>query len=171
MVFVNSMGDLFHEEVPVEFIRSVFEVMCDTPRHTFQLLTKRAERLLEVAPELDWPGNVRMGVTVEDNDHVWRVDRLRCVPAAVRFLSVEPLLGPLPSLRLNGIDWVIVGGESGPGARPMSPEWVTPIRDRCLESGTPFFFKRWGGVRKKAAGRLLENRVWDEMPAQSAGAA
>jgi protein gp37 len=171
MVFVNSMGDLFHEEVPVEFIRSVFEVMRDTPRHTFQLLTKRAERLLEVAPDLDWPDNVWMGVTVEDNDHVWRIDRLRCVPSAVRFLSVEPLLGSLPSLRLDGIDWVIVGGESGPGARPMSTEWVTPIRDLCLESSTPFFFKQWGGVRKKAAGRLLEDRVWDEMPLQKVGAA
>jgi protein gp37 len=171
MVFVNSMGDLFHEEVPFEFIQCVFEVMRDTPRHTFQLLTKRAERLHELAPRLEWPDNVWMGVTVEDDDHVWRVDRLCAVPAAVRFLSVEPLLGPLPSLRLDGIAWVIVGGESGPGARPMSTEWVTPIRDLCLESRTPFFFKQWGGVRKKAAGRLLENRVWDEMPLQKVGAA
>lgn len=171
MVFVNSMGDLFHEEVPVEFIESVFSVMRDTPRHTFQLLTKRADRLAAVAPQLLWPDNVWMGVTVEDNEHVDRVDLLRTVPAHVRFLSIEPLLGPLPNLDLANMDWVIVGGESGPGARPMNGQWVTPIRDLCVSSDIRFFFKQWGGVRKKAAGRLLDNRTWDELPVRSVGAA
>jgi len=164
MVFVNSMGDLFHEEVPVDFIQRVFDVMRDTPRHTYQVLTKRADRLAEVAPALEWPPNVWMGVTVEDNERLFRIDRLRTVPACVRFVSIEPLLGPLPDLELTGIDWVIVGGESGPGARPMRAEWVIDIRDRCIERGVPFFFKQWGGVRKKAAGRQLETRTWDEMP-------
>ncbi len=169
MVFVNSMGDLFHEEVPLEFIRRVFEVMECTPRHTYQLLTKRAERLAEVAPLVRWPRNVWMGVTVEDSPRLTRVELLREVPAAVRFLSLEPLLGPLSDLGLDGIDWVIAGGESGPGARPMQAEWVVEIRDLCVDSGVPFFFKQWGGVRKKAAGRELENRTWSEMPAAVAG--
>jgi protein gp37 len=164
MVFVNSMGDLFHEDVPLAFIRPVFDVMLATPRHTYQLLTKRAERLAEVAPDLPWLDNVWMGVTVEDNERLARVERLREVPAAVRFLSVEPLLGPLPDLDLAEIDWVIVGGESGPGARPMREEWVVAIRDSCVAQAVPFFFKQWGGVRKKAAGRVLGDRTWSEMP-------
>ena len=171
MIFVNSMGDLFHEEVPVEFIKRVFRTMEETPRHTYQLLTKRADRLAEVAPLLNWPDNVWMGVTVEDNGRVPRIDRLRGVPASVRFLSVEPLLGPLPDLDLSGVDWVIVGGESGPGARPLDPEWVLAIRDKCVESSIPFFFKQWGGVRKKAAGRELESRTWSQMPVRVAGVA
>lgn len=164
MVFVNSMGDLFHEEVPDEFILSVFKVMESTPRHTYQLLTKRGARLTEVAPLLPWPRNVWMGVTIEDNEWLSRVDQLRKIQSAVRFLSVEPLLGPLPNLGLDGIDWVIVGGESGPRARPMKTDWVFDIRDKCIEAGVPFFFKQWGGVRKKVAGRKLENRTWNEMP-------
>lgn len=167
MVFVNSMGDLFHEEVPVDFIRRVFEVMQRTPRHTYQLLTKRAERLAEIAPSLSWPDNVWMGVTVESNEYLQRVEHLTQVPAAVRFLSIEPLLGPLPDLNLDGINWVIVGGESGPGARPMQKEWALGIRDCCLEQGVPFFFKQWGGTRKKQAGRTLENRTWNQMPPPS----
>jgi len=164
VVFVNSMGDLFHEDVPVGFIHQVFNVMRQTPQHTYQLLTKRAERLADLAQELDWPENVWMGVTAEDNERLARVARLVAVPAHVRFLSIEPLLGPLPDLDLTGIHWVIVGGESGPGARPMRAEWATAIRDRCLQSEVPFFFKQWGGVRKKAAGRELEDETWDQMP-------
>ena len=164
MVFVNSMGDLFHEEVPVEFIMRVFEVMESTSRHTYQLLTKRADRLAKMAPLLPWPRNVWMGVTVEDNERLSRVDLLRTVPSAVRFLSIEPLLGPLPDLKLHGVDWVIVGGESGPGSRPMCADWVVSVRDRCLNSEVPFFFKQWGGVHKKASGRELERRTWSQMP-------
>lgn len=171
VVFVNSMGDLFHEDVPVEFIHQVFNVMRQTPQHTYQLLTKRAERLADLAPELDWPENVWMGVTVEDNERLTRVAQLLAVPAHVRFLSIEPLLGPLPDLDLAGIHWVIVGGESGPGARPMRAEWATDIRDRCLRSGVPFFFKQWGGVRKNAAGRELEHETWDQMPLVTPGVA
>ncbi|MBE0418324.1 MAG: phage Gp37/Gp68 family protein [Coriobacteriia bacterium] len=170
MVFVNSMGDLFHEEVPVEFIRRVFQVMESTPHHTYQLLTKRADRLAAVYPLVSWPQNVWMGVTVEDNQRLTRVEQLREVPSTVRFLSLEPLLGPLPDLRLDGIAWVIAGGESGPGARPMKPDWVVEIRDRCVDAGVPFFFKQWGGVRKKAGGRELENRVWSQMPSAVADA-
>lgn len=171
MVFVNSMGDLFHEKVPLDFILQVFRVMRETPRHTYQLLTKRSDRLASLAPLLDWPDNVWMGVTVEDNERLYRVQRLRDVPAAVRFLSIEPLLEPLPDLDLSGVDWVIVGGESGPGARPMDPEWVRVIRDECVESAIPFFFKQWGGVRKKAAGRELENQVWNQMPVAASSVA
>jgi len=171
MVFVNSMGDLFHEEVTIEFIKRVFEVMQETPRHTYQLLTKRADRVSKLAPLLDWPDNVWMGVTVEDNERLGRVQKLRTVPAMVRFLSIEPLLGPLPDLDLSGIHWVIVGGESGPGARHIDARWVVNIRDCCLDSAVPFFFKQCGGVRKKAAGRELENRVWNQMPAVTAGVA
>jgi protein gp37 len=164
MVFVNSMGDLFHEKVPVTFIQRVFEVMDRTPHHIYQLLTKRADRLAEVAPLVPWSKNIWMGVTVEDNCHLNRVKRLRNVPSTVKFLSIEPLLGPLPDLDLEGVDWVIVGGESGPGARPMLKEWVTNIRDACIGQTVPFFFKQWGGVRKKAAGRELENRTWSQIP-------
>ncbi len=171
MIFVNSMGDLFHEEVPIDFIKQVFAVMEATPQHTYQLLTKRADRLAEVAPLLHWPRNVWMGVTVEDNERLARVVRLREVPSAVRFLSIEPLLGPLPDLELTGVDWVIVGGESGPGARPLSAIWVFNIRDTCVKAGVPFLFKQWGGVRKKAAGRELESRVWNQMPAPVAAVA
>jgi len=164
MVFVNSMGDLFHEQVPLAFIERVFDVMQRSPRHTYQLLTKRADRLAEIAPLLPWPENVWMGVTVEDNERLSRVERLRETRAAVKFLSIEPLLGPLPDLDLDGLGWVIVGGESGPGARPMQPEWVYAIRDACIKGAVPFFFKQWGGAHKKAAGRMLEDRTWDETP-------
>lgn len=167
-VFVNSMGDLFHEDVPLDFVHQVFDVMVATPRHTYQVLTKRAERLAQLAPALPWPSNVWMGITVEDNERLARVDSLRKVPAAVRFLSVEPLLGPLPDLDVEGIDWVIVGGESGPGARPMQPRWAQDARDICLASGTPFFFKQWGGSRRTRAGRELDGALWNQMPARSA---
>lgn len=165
VIFVNSMSDLFHEEIPLEFIQDVFSVMNANKRHTFQILTKRSERLCELAPLLDWPENVWMGVTIENNDYVGRADDLRTVGAAVRFCSLEPLLGPLPSLELDGIGWVIVGGESGPGARIMKSEWVVEIREKCIAEGVPFFFKQWGGVNKKKAGRILQGRTWDEYPA------
>jgi protein gp37 len=165
IIFVNSMSDLFHEEIPFEFIQDVFSVMSDNNRHTFQILTKRSERLCELAPLLDWPQNVWMGVTIENNDYVGRADDLRTVGAAVQFLSLEPLLGPLPDMVLDGIDWVIVGGESGPGARIMKREWAVETRDKCIAEGVPFFFKQWGGVNKKKAGRLLQGRTWDEYPA------
>lgn len=166
LVFVNSMSDLFHEEVPLSFIKSVFETMRQSSQHTFQVLTKRSSRLAEVAPYLPWPDNVWVGVSVENDRYVWRVDHLRQVSATVRFLSLEPLLGPVSSLSLEGIDWVIVGGESGPGARPMEPDWAREVRDRCLEAGIPFFFKQWGGVRRTAAGRILDGRTWDEFPVE-----
>lgn len=171
MVFVNSMGDLFHEKVPDTFIRRVFQVMESTSRHTYQILTKRAERLSEAAPHLSWPQNVWMGVTVEDNAHLWRVGHLRQVPSAVKFLSLEPLLGPMPDLDLSEIDWVIVGGESGPGARPMHRDWVIDIRDACIRESVPFFFKQWGGARKKIAGRELEDRTWSQKPIMAAATA
>lgn len=164
VVFVNSMSDLFHKDVPVEFILEVFDVMRRAHWHTFQVLTKRAERLEEVTPQIDWPDNVWMGVSVENSDYMFRIDHLRRTNAKTKFLSLEPLLGPLPNLNLNGIKWAIVGGESGPGARPVMQEWVTQIRDQCLAAKVPFFFKQWGGVHKKRAGRELEGRTWDEMP-------
>jgi protein gp37 len=164
MVFVNSMSDLFHEDVPLDFIQRVFDIMRRAHWHQFQILTKRSERLLELDPLLAWPSNVWMGVTVEQADYAYRVDRLRRTHAAIKFLSLEPLLGPIPSLDLEGIHWVVVGGESGPGARPMDPKWATDLRDQCLAAQVPFFFKQWGGVNKKKAGRLLEGRTWDEMP-------
>lgn len=167
LVFVNSMSDLFHAKVPVEFIGQVFEVMAATPQHTYQVLTKRARRLRRLAPSLDWPPNVWMGVSVEDTAVLDRVDDLRAVPAAVRFLSCEPLIGPLPGLDLEGIGWVIVGGESGPHARPIDCRWVTPIRDHCVQQDVPFFFKQWGGRTPKAGGRELEGRTWDQMPVRS----
>jgi protein gp37 len=169
-IFVNSMSDLFHEHVPAEFIARVFEVMRDCPQHTFQILTKRSERLAELAPALPWPANVWMGVSVEDERVVGRIDQLRNVPAAVRFLSLEPLIGPLHRLALGGIDWVIVGGESGPGARPMHAEWVESIYRQCRRAGVPFFFKQWGGVRKARTGRELHGRTYDEIPAPRRGA-
>jgi protein gp37 len=165
LVFVNSMSDLFHEQVPLEFIQRVFATMRECGRHRFQVLTKRSARLVELAPELPWPPNVWMGVSVEDQAAAARVDDLRKVPAAVRFLSVEPLLGPIVDLPLDGIHWVIVGGESGPGARPMEPEWVEAVRGMCEDAGVPFFFKQWGGVQKHRNGRLLNGRTYDEMPA------
>ena len=168
MIFVNSMSDLFHKAVPAEFIGEIFFTMNQARWHTFQILTKRADRLRQLAPRLKWTSNIWMGVTVENQKHVDRIDRLREVPAAVRFLSLEPLLGPLPELDLSHIDWVIVGGESGPGARPMDPAWVLDLRDQCLNAGVAFFFKQWGGVRKKKAGRLLEKRTWDQMPREAA---
>lgn len=163
-VFVNSMSDLFHESVPVEFIARVFAVMRECPQHTFQVLTKRAERLAELAPSLPWSANVWIGVSVEDERVVGRIDLLRNVPAAVRFLSLEPLIGPLPRLTLGGIDWAIVGGESGHGARPMRREWVEAIFRQCRAAGVPFFFKQWGGVRKASTGRELHGRTYDEYP-------
>jgi len=164
MIFVNSMSDLFHKDVSAEFIDEIFFTMNEAPWHTFQLLTKRAGRLVQLANRFKWTPNVWMGVTVENADHVDRVDLLREVPAAVRFLSLEPLLGPIPGLNLDKIDWVILGGESGPGARSMDQAWVTDLRDQCLKANVPFFFKQWGGVQKKKAGRLLEKKTWDQMP-------
>jgi protein gp37 len=169
MIFVNSMSDLFHEDVPVEFILRVFEMMRRANWHRFQVLTKRSERLAKLDPILPWAPSIWMGVSVENQDCVSRIDDLRDCGAAVKFLSLEPLLGPLPGLDLEGIDWVIAGGESGVGARPISPEWVTDIRDQCIAAATPFFFKQWGGVNKKKAGRDLEGRKWDQMPDLAAG--
>ncbi|MGE5481307.1 MAG: DUF5131 family protein [Bacteroidota bacterium] len=164
LIFVNSMSDLFHEQVPAAFIRAAFDVMFRAQHHTFQILTKRPQRLVDLASCLPWPENVWMGVTVESQEYVWRVDLLRQVPAAVRFLSIEPLIGPITRLDLRGIHWVIAGGESGPSARPMDPAWPRRIRDMCIHSGTPFFFKQWGGVNKKATGRLLDGREWNNIP-------
>lgn len=165
-VFVNSMSDLFHEEVPFEYINRVFDVMRRADWHQYQILTKRSERLLQLSPGLNWEPHIWMGVSVENKEYAHRIDDLRKTAAAVKFLSLEPLLGPLHKLDLRGIDWVIVGGESGPGARPMDPHWVADLRDQCLRAVVPFFFKQWGGVQKKKAGRLLDGRTWDEMPAE-----
>jgi len=164
MVFVNSMSDLFHEEVPLDFIQKVFAIMREADWHTYQVLTKRSDRLLELDSRISWPPHVWMGVTVEGADYAYRADHLRQTHAAIKFLSLEPLLGPISHLDLNDIDWVVVGGESGPGARAMKAEWVAAIRDKCLKAEVPFFFKQWGGVNKKKAGRLLEGRTWNEMP-------
>jgi protein gp37 len=164
VVFVNSMSDLFHEDIPDAFIQRVFATMRDCPQHTFQVLTKRAERLAALAPRLLWPHNVWMGVSVEDARVVDRIGYLQKVPAAVRFLSLEPLIGPLEGLRLEGIDWAIVGGESGPRARPMKPEWVKSILRQCRAASVAFFFKQWGGVRKDMTGRKLNGTVYSEMP-------
>ena len=166
LVFVNSMSDLFHRDVSIEFIQRVFDVMCRASWHTFQVLTKRSGRLARIAHEIDWPPNVWMGVSVESDDYCFRIDDLRRVGAQVRFLSLEPLLGPLPNLDLRDIHWVIVGGESGPGARPIEEDWVTDIRKQCNAASVPFFFKQWGGVNKKKAGRQLDGRTWDELPIQ-----
>jgi len=167
IVFVNSMSDLFHAKVPVEFIRRVFTVMEATPQHTYQVLTKRSRRIRRLADSLDWPRNLWLGVSVENEEAAYRVDDLRSVPAAVRFLSCEPLLGPLSGLDLDGIGWVIVGGESGVGCRPMDPSWAREIRDRCQRADVPFFFKQWGGRTPKAGGRDLDGRTWDEMPTRT----
>lgn len=168
MIFVNSMSDLFHEDVTMEYIAGVFDTMRHAHWHTFQVLTKRAERLAEIAHLLRWPPNVWIGVTVERRDYLWRIDKLRSVPASVRFVSLEPLLGPLPGLDLTGIHWAIVGGESGPNARRMDAEWVRDIRQQCEDAGADFFFKQWGGIHKKKAGRELDGRTWDKMPMQPA---
>jgi len=169
IIFVNSMSDLFHEKIPFEFIRDVFQAMNDNKHHTFQILTKRSERLREMAPKLYWSENIWMGVTIESNGYVRRADDLRKVDAAVRFLSLEPLLGPLPDLELDGIDWVIVGGESGPGARPMKEKWVLDIKQKCEKENIPFFFKQWGGINRKKAGRLLLGKTWDNYPKTAGG--
>jgi protein gp37 len=167
-VFVNSMSDLFYEEIPVEYIQRLFGVMRDTPQHTYQILTKRSERLLDLDPEIEWPDNVWMGVSVENNDYLYRQEHLKQTNARIKWASVEPLIGPLDNFCPTGLDWIVVGGESGPSARPMEGKWVTDIRDRCLKSRVPFFFKQWGGVRKKHTGRMLDGRTWDEMPIVSA---
>lgn len=161
------MSDLFHEKVPDNFIESIFEVMFSAQQHTFQILTKRAERLVEIAPRIPWPDNVWMGVTVESGKYDFRIDLLREVPAAVRFLSIEPMIGPTENLELKGIDWVIVGGESGPGTRTIKKKWVNSVKDQCLEAQVPFFFKQWGDVNKKKAGRLLEGKEWSQYPTQA----
>ena len=163
-VFVNSMSDLFHEQVTDDDIRLIFDVTNRAGWHVFQVLTKRSARLAAAAATLPWTSNIWMGVSVESGDHLDRIDHLRTTCAAVKFLSLEPLLGQLCGLDLTNIDWVIVGGESGPGARPMSADWVRDIRDQCIRAGVPFFFKQWGGVNKKKAGRVLDGRIWDEMP-------
>jgi protein gp37 len=164
VVFVNSMSDLFHDDIPLAYIQRVFATMRDCPHHTFQILTKRSERLAELAPHLPWPSNVWMGVSVEDARVLRRVGHLQSVPAKVRFLSLESLIGPLDGLTLEGIHWVIVGGESGPKARPMEKEWVTAILRQCRNARVPFFFKQWGGVRKDLTGRELNGRTYDDMP-------
>ena len=163
-IFVNSMSDLFHKDVPMSFIQQVFTVMRQANWHNFQVLTKRSSRLARVDMELSWPKNVWVGVSVESQDFVFRIEQLRSTNANIKFLSIEPLIGEISCLDLAGIDWVIVGGESGPGARPMKGEWVSRIRDICLEQQVPFFFKQWGGTNKKKTGRQLEGRTWDEMP-------
>ena len=165
IVFVNSMSDLFHKEVPADFIKRVFSIMNDNPQHVFQVLTKRAERLIELSAELVWTDNIWMGVSVEDTSVTHRVDRLRETSAHIKFLSCEPLLGPLPSINLDGIHWLIVGGESGTRPRPMREDWVFDIQRQCEEQDVKFFFKQWGGRNKKAAGRLLNGRTYDDMPA------
>jgi protein gp37 len=163
-IFVNSMSDLFHADIPVEFIERVFGVMNKANWHQYQVLTKRSERLRELSERMDWQPHIWMGVSVENQRHAFRIHDLRMTGATVKFLSLEPLLGPLPNMNLEGIDWVIVGGESGPGARPMKPEWVADIQEQCALAGVKFFFKQWGGVFKKRAGRELNGRTWDEMP-------
>jgi protein gp37 len=163
-IFVNSMSDLFHEDVPATYIRRVFGVMKRASHHEYQVLTKRSDRMARLAANLDIPPHVWMGVSVENQKYTTRIDDLRRVEASVRFLSVEPLLAPIDNLDLTGIHWVIVGGESGHGARPLDPAWVRSIRDRCVASSVKFFFKQWGGVRKHVTGRVLDGRTWDEMP-------
>jgi protein gp37 len=163
IVFVNSMSDLFHDRVPESFIRSVFDVMVDTPMHTYQILTKRSQRLRRIAASLQWPQNVWMGVSIESQRYSFRADQLRDVPAALRFLSIEPMLGPV-EVDLTGIGWVIVGGESGAGARTMDPSWAQAVRDSCQLAGVPFFFKQWGGRTPKAGGRELDGQRWDQVP-------
>ncbi len=164
MIFVNSMSDLFHDKVPLSFIKQVFEVMNEASQHQFQVLTKRPRRLFKIHEKLNWTENIWMGVSVENSNYTWRIDKLRNTNAKTKFLSLEPLLGPLPNLNLKSIDWAIVGGESGPGSRPMEPGWVLDIRDQCLAQKVPFFFKQWGGFNKKKNGRILDGRTWDQVP-------
>lgn len=164
MIFVNSMSDLFHEDVPTQFILKVISVIRRASWHQFQVLTKRSARLVELDPPISWPDNLWLDVTVENEQYVPRIDHLRQTHAKVKFLSLEPLLGPMPNLDVAGLDWVIVGGESGPGARIMREEWVVDLRDCCVEAGVAFFFKQWGGVNKKEAGRLLQGAIWNELP-------
>lgn len=164
LIFVDSMSDLFHPEVPLSFIERVFSVMADTPHHTYQILTKRSKRLAQLADSLPWSPNVWIGVTVETSRYAFRVDHLRSVDAAMRFVSAEPLLGPLPDLDLTKVDWLIAGGESGPGARPLNASWVRSLRDQCAAAGVAFFFKQWGGTTPKSGGRELDGRLHDDMP-------
>jgi len=166
-IFVNSMSDLFHDAVPLDYIRRVFDVMHRAAWHRFQVLTKRADRLAQLTAALPWAPHIWMGVSVENDAHRRRIDDLRATGAAIKFLSLEPLLGPLSHLDLTAIDWVIVGGESGPGARPVDAAWVLDLRDQCRRADVPFFFKQWGGTNKKRTGRLLEGRTWDEMPVEA----
>lgn len=168
LIFVNSMSDLFHNDVPIAFIRQVFDVIRETPQHTYQMLTKRSKRLARIADQLDWPSNLWMGVSVETDRYLFRIDHLRNVPAAVRFVSAEPLLGALGDIDLDGIHWVIAGGESGPHSRPVEQDWVTELRDCCADAEVAFFFKQWGGRTPKAGGRELEGEVWDQLPVQAA---
>jgi protein gp37 len=161
---VHDSSDLFHPDIPLSYIKRVFSAMHRAPWHQYQILTKRSERLLELNDKLEWGPQIWMGVSVENEKYVGRIDDLRRTGAHVKFLSLEPLLGPLRKLKLRGIDWAIVGGESGPGARPVDPDWVIDIRDQCVAADVPFFFKQWGGVHKKRFGRMLEGRAWDEMP-------
>ncbi|MDQ3109252.1 MAG: phage Gp37/Gp68 family protein [Bacteroidota bacterium] len=164
IVFVNSMSDLFHKDVPLEYIQRVFKVMNDNPQHTFQVLTKRSDILLKYHTKLTWTPNIWMGVSVENGKVIKRIDHLRQTNAVIKFLSLEPLIGPLPELNLDRIHWVIVGGESGPGARPMDKEWVVDIKKQCEKDRVAFFFKQWGGKRKKKAGRILDGKTYDQMP-------
>jgi protein gp37 len=163
-IFVNSMSDLFHEDIPLEFILSVFDIMRRADWHCFQILTKRSERMLELSPRLPWASNIWMGVTVEAENYIYRIEHLKRTDTAIKFLSLEPLLSPINNLSLAGIDWVIVGGESGPNARPMKKDWVVDIRNQCQNKNVPFFFKQWGGINKKKAGRELDGRIWSETP-------
>lgn len=163
-IFVNSMSDLFHDDVPTDFIKQVFRVMNKASRHRFQILTKRSERLLEISPKVIWTKNIWAGVSVENRDYLYRMDHLRGVAASVKFVSMEPLIGPVGVVDLTGINWVIVGGESGPGARPIEANWVREVRDQCLNANVPFFFKQWGGTRKKKAGRDLDGKTYSQMP-------
>ncbi len=163
-IFVDSMSDLFHAKVPLDYIQQVVETMRATPQHTYQVLTKRARRLAQLSPQLDWPDNVWVGTSVEDERQLHRTDDLRRVDAAVRFLALEPLLGPLPNLNLDGVGWVTVAGESGPGARPLDADWVRDLRDQSTSQGVPFFFMQWGGATPKSGGRVLDGRTWEEMP-------
>jgi protein gp37 len=164
IIFVNSMSDLFHESVPRQFIKDIFSVMNNSPQHTFQILTKRSERMLHLSSELKWTNNIWMGVTIEDQKNLYRINDLHASSAKIKFLSCEPLLGPISFPSLKKINWVIVGGESGPNARQMKEEWAISIRDQCLKTGAAFFFKQWGGKNRKASGRLLEGRFWDQLP-------
>jgi len=163
-IFVNSMSDLFHESVTDDFICSIFDTMNHAYWHNFQILTKRADRLLQIAPQLSWSGNIWMGVTVESSDYIFRIEKLKSIKSRIKFISFEPLLGSITGVDLTGVDWVIVGGESGPHARPMDSAWAISLRDQCVKQKVPFFFKQWGGFNKKKAGRVLEGRIWNEMP-------